>query len=167
MNLSNSECSSGCESGWTMYFNQYSEETMRSKGDYINNGDYIIKEEDEDMSMVSDASSAPPHLHEDDNCFVTNEYISYISDQTEGKHKKHKCGEREEQKSHLDDTASSPLTHSSKASYITTKHYSIIKNSIIRERLNWKHLNEIIFPLHFSLLSSSCNFDCNQKYQNV
>ncbi|THU64348.1 hypothetical protein C4D60_Mb01t25550 [Musa balbisiana] len=41
-----SDCSSGCQSGWTAYLEE--------------------EEEEEDLSMVSDASSGPPQLREED-----------------------------------------------------------------------------------------------------
>ncbi|URE28513.1 hypothetical protein MUK42_15838 [Musa troglodytarum] len=44
-----SDCSSGCQSGWTMYLEQSSSE-----------------EEEEGLSMVSDASSGPPQLRLED-----------------------------------------------------------------------------------------------------
>ncbi|GAA0140704.1 hypothetical protein LIER_02005 [Lithospermum erythrorhizon] len=140
MNLSNSECSSGCESGWTMYFDQHSEshqgqynrndeeETLRSKREHIND-DYIEEQESEDLSMVSDASSGPPHLHEDEKCFVRNEYISYLSDKPEENQKKVK-GLKREEKSHLDDTASSPVGAFSKEKVTFSKHFSFLKTSV-------------------------------------
>ncbi|GFY85960.1 hypothetical protein Acr_04g0006980 [Actinidia rufa] len=76
MNISISECSSGCESGWTMYLDQSS-----------NSGDHLQKsgcgyeaanvedyDEDEDLSMVSDASSGPPHFQEDEDLFDESGY---------------------------------------------------------------------------------------------
>ncbi|KAG9153066.1 hypothetical protein Leryth_012335 [Lithospermum erythrorhizon] len=152
MNLSNSECSSGCESGWTMYFDQHSEshqgqynrndeeETLRSKREHIND-DYIEEQESEDLSMVSDASSGPPHLHEDEKCYVRNEYISYLSDKPEENQKKVK-GLKREEKSHLDDTASSPVGAFSKACYITLLNI-IIKNS--KRNMFWQHLYQFHF----------------------
>ncbi|GAA0142739.1 hypothetical protein Leryth_004985 [Lithospermum erythrorhizon] len=139
MNLSNSECSSGCESGWTRYFDQYSdapqdqhnkideEKTWRSKGGYFNDDDI---EEVEDLSMVSDASSGPPHLHEDENCFVKNEFNSYISDHTKGNQKKMKGVKGDEDKSHLDDTASSPVVIFSKEKSSFSKHFGFLKTSV-------------------------------------
>ncbi|KAL7116931.1 hypothetical protein ACP275_03G037900 [Erythranthe tilingii] len=75
MNVSNnSECSSGCESGWTMYWNQLSNNstsdlytadfaTQSKLGYYQQQQQQQQQEGDEDLSMVSDASSAaPPHL---------------------------------------------------------------------------------------------------------
>ncbi|CAH1426102.1 unnamed protein product [Lactuca virosa] len=52
-----SECSSECGSGWTLYLG-HSIYTL----DPLQNS--IYDEEDDDMSMVSDASSGPPHVQE-------------------------------------------------------------------------------------------------------
>lgn len=53
-----SGCSSGCESGWTIYLGQ---------SNYLCDSVYNTKnveEDDDDMSMVSDASSGPPHVQQ-------------------------------------------------------------------------------------------------------
>ncbi|XP_024966262.1 uncharacterized protein LOC112506447 [Cynara cardunculus var. scolymus] len=83
-----SGCSSGCESGWTLYLehSMYPSHSLQNP----NNGDGFIckkgsfthedyeveeeeEEEEEDMSMVSDASSGPPHFQEqEEECFNTN-----------------------------------------------------------------------------------------------
>ncbi|KAL2489174.1 hypothetical protein Fot_42466 [Forsythia ovata] len=105
MNISTSECSSGCESGWTMYLDQHSNSTDQySKGafdkHYQRKGtNHVNEEEDEDLSMVSDASSGPPQFHKYE-----------ILDE---KKKKNKIKEQkvEEKNLYLDDTASSPLCH--------------------------------------------------------
>ncbi|KAL0361077.1 UNVERIFIED_CONTAM: hypothetical protein Sradi_3792200, partial [Sesamum radiatum] len=70
MNTSTSGCSSGCESGWTMYLDQLSNSTDQYRRAFLQNykekGEHVSREaeEAEDLSMVSDASSGPPHLHE-------------------------------------------------------------------------------------------------------
>ncbi|KVH99604.1 hypothetical protein Ccrd_022162 [Cynara cardunculus var. scolymus] len=58
-NMSTCECSSGCESGWTMYLDQ-----SLNSGD----GKWSYHEDDEDLSMVSDASSGPTRhkIHDED-----------------------------------------------------------------------------------------------------
>ena len=59
-----SECSSGCESGWTLYLeNSYitcckGEKSLKQKQEET--------EEEEDLSMVSDASSGPPNFHQEE-----------------------------------------------------------------------------------------------------
>ncbi|PWA96713.1 hypothetical protein CTI12_AA036360 [Artemisia annua] len=52
-----SGCSSGCESGWTIYLGQ---------SQYLCDSFYNTKnvEEDDDMSMVSDATSGPQHVQQ-------------------------------------------------------------------------------------------------------
>ncbi|KAK6792667.1 hypothetical protein RDI58_011748 [Solanum bulbocastanum] len=126
MNISGSECSSGCESGWTMYFDQFSADQYNNRRDirhnnnpygfnykteYVSNED---QEEDEDMSMVSDASSGPPHFHED-YCFDENGYIFYPSASPNIKKAKEKRKINEQkvkkQSLYLDDTASSPFSN--------------------------------------------------------
>ncbi|XP_019441524.1 PREDICTED: uncharacterized protein LOC109346428 isoform X2 [Lupinus angustifolius] len=72
MNALTSESSSGCESGWTLYLeHSYRASQFISGSDrfYEEQKDKRTKEEDygeEDLSMVSDASSGPPHLQYDE-----------------------------------------------------------------------------------------------------
>ncbi|KAB5526588.1 hypothetical protein DKX38_020435 [Salix brachista] len=70
MNISASQYSgSGCESGWTSYLNQSTISKKQYQGfDGFVDGDCarVEDEQDEDLSMVSDASSGPPHYCEDD-----------------------------------------------------------------------------------------------------
>lgn len=65
------ECSSGCESGWTLYLQHSSisasyDRELDSPNRVFTNEDEEGDDEDEDLSMVSDASSGPPHLHEEE-----------------------------------------------------------------------------------------------------
>lgn len=82
---SSSECSSGCESGWTLYLehsnSKFSVGGNRKMSAFHHgqdqqgkklNGKFFDEEEeddddnnDEDLSMVSDASSGPPHFDHD------------------------------------------------------------------------------------------------------
>ncbi|MBA0782642.1 hypothetical protein Gotri_000494 [Gossypium trilobum] len=99
MNFMASECSSGCESGWTNYLEQsfLSSNPSKKKNGFkksgfcdehreINRGKQKVDddvendddEEEEDLSMVSDASSGPPHFYEDDNKL----YDEYMVPQT-------------------------------------------------------------------------------------
>lgn len=126
MDLSTSEYNSGCASGWTMYLDPFSSSTVQwnrsmpfdddcqSKGAYVNED-----EEDEDLSMLSDASSGPPNFHQDEDSSEETRYNSTISisESKKSKHKKKvKEHRRKQQNFHLDDTASSPVLSFSKAS---------------------------------------------------
>ncbi|XP_017252743.1 protein SOB FIVE-LIKE 5-like isoform X3 [Daucus carota subsp. sativus] len=110
MNMSASECSSGCESGWTAYLEQSSRpayDETRKSGKSKKAG----LQEDKDLSMVSDASSGPRLDHnndveEGDDSFRYNSY--YVSASEQGKTRK------PVKNSHLDDTASSPVSSSPK-----------------------------------------------------
>ncbi|CAA3017764.1 Hypothetical predicted protein [Olea europaea subsp. europaea] len=106
MNISPSECSSGCESGWTMYLDQHFNSTVQysktSDEDYQRKGTHVNEEEDDyDLSMVSDASSGPPQVDAYENSAEKNKKSK----------KKNKIKEQkgEEKNLYLDDTASSPL----------------------------------------------------------
>lgn len=130
MNISGSDYSSGCESGWTMYLDQH---TSNSADQYNSNaaaagggegggvyggkdygsGKVAFSGEDEDLSMLSDASSGPPHFHDVDECYVQSDYACYSSafELKKGKQKKKKTEEQrggKNQSYYLDDTASSP-----------------------------------------------------------
>ncbi|XP_073047544.1 protein SOB FIVE-LIKE 5-like isoform X2 [Primulina eburnea] len=138
MNISTSECSSECESGWTMYLDQTSKSTDRFTRDFSKkyceeNGEdsyaYQDQEDDEDLSMVSDASSGPPpHLQEYENYAAAGRggggekqffrgYASSVSEDSSKKKIKQKSKAKETidyQRQHnfcLADTASSPVFH--------------------------------------------------------
>ncbi|KAJ7946177.1 Angiogenin-2 like [Quillaja saponaria] len=126
MNLLASECSSGCESGWTLYLEQsflkpnvsashsdtgFCEEHKEKRGKYE-------EEEEEDLSMVSDASSGPPHFHDDydyfndqNGCSCSASKISTLEKRGKKKQKVKENQSNEDQHlpSFLDDTASSPV----------------------------------------------------------
>lgn len=131
---------SGGESGWTMYLDQsYTSEHHFGGGVGENYREKEAKvraeeEDEEDLSMVSDASSGPPHYHEDnEECFYNNGYSAYAfsasksaikcSKEEKKKSKKGKQNGRNQQHSYLDDTASSPVYGYGKAS---------VKNSSFR-----------------------------------
>ncbi|KAK4258859.1 hypothetical protein QN277_005259 [Acacia crassicarpa] len=134
MNAMASECSSGCESGWTLYLEHslLSKDVSHKDASFIggNDGFYEDKdkrareedtteeEEEEDLSMVSDASSGPPHFLDDetyfneDNGFFHSE--SKVAKMAKTAKKKPKVEEHEPCRdqhlpSCLDDTASSPV----------------------------------------------------------
>ncbi|PON65831.1 hypothetical protein PanWU01x14_113200 [Parasponia andersonii] len=99
MNVLDSECSSGCESGWTLYLEQSSHSPNRGSGFLDKSGNFCYKLKDkagieqveeldedeaeggeEDLSMVSDASSGPPHYSHQDN-----EQVDYLNNQVRHK----------------------------------------------------------------------------------
>lgn len=127
MDLLGSECSSGCESGWTLYLEQSflshggSDRMVGGEGGFCDGywkakaSEEEEEEEVEDLSMVSDASSGPPHFIEDDAC--SHEEDGHFSRASKSatlgkrKGKKQKIKEyqfHEPSSSFLDDTASSP-----------------------------------------------------------
>ncbi|KAL0924793.1 hypothetical protein M5K25_005651 [Dendrobium thyrsiflorum] len=141
-----SECSSGCQSGWTLYLCQSHESpstsTLPSRREVS-----VHEDEEEDLSMLSDASSGPPHGTEE-TCI--NFY--YCSNDRDGRlttfarngvSKRRKAEEQklQEHSSFLDDTASSPLLCFSKAT-------SSISSS------SRKHLVDDVLEL-------SCGFSAN------
>uniref|UniRef100_A0A2P2JEN1 Uncharacterized protein LOC105107600 n=1 Tax=Rhizophora mucronata TaxID=61149 RepID=A0A2P2JEN1_RHIMU len=100
MNMSASHCtSSGCESGWTFYLGQSSFSKTHCQGfsGFVGKDYAILEDEEEDLSMVSDASSGPPHYYED--CY----------EQLERSKNKEKSIEKNRSQEHpyLEDTASS------------------------------------------------------------
>ncbi|KAK6160596.1 hypothetical protein DH2020_003977 [Rehmannia glutinosa] len=136
MNISTSECSSGCESGWTMYWDQLSKNSTEYSSNYTTDfvhNNYEQKganhhhhvNEEEDLSMVSDASSAPPnYIHENYAGGPTNNYHGYgysVSEDVKKKSKQRSSKTKETtviKKQHhfcLDDTATSPIFHFSQA----------------------------------------------------
>ncbi|KAF7840725.1 uncharacterized protein G2W53_003023 [Senna tora] len=127
MNALASECSSGCESGWTLYLehsflnqNASHRDTQfigGNDGFYEEDKDKRVREEDageeEDLSMVSDASSGPPHFPEDEA--YSNEHNGFFSSESEAGKMAKSIKKRQKVKetqhhlsSFLDDTASSP-----------------------------------------------------------
>lgn len=86
--------------------------------DYEGNG-ARMEEEEEDLSMVSDASSRPPQYHEEDyqrDCVNWYPSTSQCTNESEKKKKIKEYG-RNQQPSPLDDTASSPVINCPKASH--------------------------------------------------
>ncbi|WOL17636.1 hypothetical protein Cni_G26429 [Canna indica] len=117
-----SECSSGCQSGWTTYLgHSMSYNTLVCKEDGSFRGDHVDddeqqQQEEEDMSMVSDASSGPPQFHEEEEQ-DEHDYYSFCSVVAKNVGKKRRITEpeqhKEEDSSLLDDTASSlPFNYS-------------------------------------------------------
>lgn len=119
MDITGSQCGSGCESGWTLYLDHssFSESRWRSFDEqkYGEKGSrFEFKEEDEeDLSMISDASSGPRHYYGDyEGCLEGNGYFfpnpsaSQLTKESKSKKKIREI----QQHSYLDDTASSPVS---------------------------------------------------------
>ncbi|KAL6317699.1 hypothetical protein AAG906_030453 [Vitis piasezkii] len=130
MNISASQCSSGCESGWTLYLDQSSSSAneCRRAGRVVDedcgrkNAEVGQQDEEEDLSMVSDASSGPPHFHEDENCF------SQAAKKSQKKKIKDPC--TKQQHSSLDDTASSPVLSFSKKKFSPTSDQGSMEHGL-------------------------------------
>lgn len=115
MNTSSSDFTSGCESGWTQYFDKSSSSSSSQKSpqtcnmiyeDYFEQDKHNCYEGCEDLSMVSDASSGP-RPYNDEECF---NHRNECSPETINKSsmKKNRNGKvREKSMTQLDDTASS------------------------------------------------------------
>ncbi|XP_058217081.1 protein SOB FIVE-LIKE 5-like [Rhododendron vialii] len=160
--LAASECSSGCESGWTLYLDPSfltpfpslkGNDLVYSKGKV---GDEEEEEEEEDSSMVSDASSGPPILQEDceygnsgNGCFCR----APIEEKNRGKGKKSgENGRRrfEEHSSLLDDTASSPIFNFSQQ--LNNNNYTVPSNQASME--NILDFSESCSGTHFEVRSA-------------
>lgn len=126
MDISATECSSGGTSGWTLYLDQSSSSSatqwQRDGGIVVDNEEYSRERrirrkgaKEEDLSMVSDASSGPPHFNEDEDYFGGENGYSYSASNAsqsaqkiDKKKKNTKNNGSKTQHSHTDDTASSP-----------------------------------------------------------
>ncbi|KAJ0078318.1 hypothetical protein Patl1_37363 [Pistacia atlantica] len=133
MNVLASECTSGCESGWTLYLEQSNFASHRNTNKFVDGKAGFSEQdfqrcdddEEESLSMVSDASSGPPTFHEDDVCFndvdryhqqhppsskATTPRVANGSGKIRLKKKENRSREKQELlPSFLDDTASSPV----------------------------------------------------------
>ncbi|GMH16420.1 hypothetical protein Nepgr_018261 [Nepenthes gracilis] len=134
MNALDSESSSGCESGWTLYL-EHSRSDVKfvcaprsrdvlfqgSKMQNEEEEDDEEEEDEEDLSMVSDASSGPPHFHEEDYDYCCNDddggcskhpamaAAAFSKNSGSKRRKIEGCRENQQKSLLLDDTASSPL----------------------------------------------------------
>ncbi|RDX90416.1 hypothetical protein CR513_27713 [Mucuna pruriens] len=158
-----SQYSSASESGWTNYLDQSSLSEnyfQRRSGvvDYEGKG-ARMEESEEDLSMVSDASSGPPHY--DNECYCQNWYPCLSSTTRESQKKKmvKECG-RSQQPSLLDDTASSPLFNCPKESH--KKQDSFSGNGAVESALDYSQCVSATrikrkknFQKHFSFFERS------------
>ncbi|KAI0516469.1 hypothetical protein KFK09_009144 [Dendrobium nobile] len=130
-----SECCSGCQSGWTLYLDQSQSQERLTRSFQLRTDDCDCseeeeeeEEEEEDLSMLSDASSGPPHVHEeednissgcceDGNGCLCNATFLPLTTVARNRIKRRRAEEEQQGKrdSFLDDTASSTLSTFSKA----------------------------------------------------
>ncbi|XP_048619297.1 protein SOB FIVE-LIKE 5-like [Brassica napus] len=122
--LGSSEWSSGCESGWTLYLdhsvssfpssscfrdiNGFENRRRRSKDSWSQNYVHQEEDEEEDLSMMSDASSGPRNVCEEDSVKKLNS----VGPKKQKKSEK-KRSDYEKMNSVLDDTASSHMLQKS------------------------------------------------------
>ncbi|KAK7383235.1 hypothetical protein VNO78_28909 [Psophocarpus tetragonolobus] len=162
MDISASQYSSASESGWTHYLDQssLSENYFQRKGGVVECEGKGARMEDseEDLSMVSDASSGPPHY--DNECYCQNWYSSLSCTTKESQKKKVKEYGRSKQPSPLDDTASSPFFNCPKESH--KKQDSFSGNGAVESALDFSRCvsatrikRKTKFQKHFSLLERS------------
>ncbi|KAL4181766.1 hypothetical protein AMTRI_Chr12g239030 [Amborella trichopoda] len=110
--MGGSECSSACESGWTMYLDQSLGKpiphTLKTGDDRPKTWSFVEREEQEEeesLSMVSDASSGPPLQN---LCACDGVNNGFLLDQSG---KRRRIGRDEKDPSSiLEDTASSPVS---------------------------------------------------------
>ncbi|KAK8489871.1 hypothetical protein V6N13_103517 [Hibiscus sabdariffa] len=124
MNLPASQCGSGCESGWTFYLDQSScSQTWcggNSAEDYgVKGARFVVEDEEESLSMASDASSGPRHCYcQENGSFCSHPATTERPDKKSSRNKdkiKEDCSNNR-QHSCLDDTASSPKNFKREAS---------------------------------------------------
>ncbi|XP_031281465.1 uncharacterized protein LOC116139963 [Pistacia vera] len=166
MNLSSSQFSSGCESGWTSYLDQsfHSKNECYSFGgnvdeEYAQTGARIDHDEEEDLSMVSDASSGPRHCGKDEDCFDENGCFcsppsaSELARKNKKKHKIKQHGKNQHH-SHHDDTASSPF---SKKNITVSKNEASMDHILdFSQGFSATHLKgKSTFKKHFDFFKSS------------
>ncbi|GKV19805.1 hypothetical protein SLEP1_g30023 [Rubroshorea leprosula] len=189
-----SKCSSGCESGWTLYLEQSfvspspshrrpgfdsmkgfcGKATEKSKTQVVEEVDV---EEEEDLSMVSDASSGPPHVHEDDGYFGENRYHHYPesegaalvqSDSKRCRNKEHQRRSQDpEMFSFLDDTASSPLINFSQNNLAVNNNQASMENVLdYSQGFSASHFEgRPLFQDHFGFFQSSLSSNQLQRNQ--
>lgn len=137
--LLGSEFSSGCESGWTLYLEQSYLSQRRTLYEQHQHSGKDHEEEEEDLSMVSDASSGPPHFHQEDEYGINNQNSGPNIDaksaaKNRGKREKMKEYRRrkvQEQLCLLDDTASSPMLNFSNVSLHIHKRFNFSGSFVI------------------------------------
>lgn len=171
MNVLASECSSGCESGWTSYLDQsfLSENASshshrgdeRFKGKKYRGKNEEEEEEEEDLSMISDASSGPPHFNEE----VFSHHAPKGMAKNSGKRKKKSKADRnliDQQHHHsgfLDDTASSPVFNYSTVSLQLVSKPVLIEFGYIVDGINFVMMELSIFAAEQLQFHQQKNFN--------
>ncbi|KAK1366921.1 Peripheral-type benzodiazepine receptor-associated 1 [Heracleum sosnowskyi] len=110
--MSTSECSSGCESGWTTYLDHSSVSAYQYDKSYWRSMGLNVDQQTEDLSMVSDASSGPRYVYDEDNssAYFSASASGLVFEQQQGtKKQKNKIKGMKNEDAYLDDTASSPV----------------------------------------------------------
>ncbi|XP_016451054.1 protein SOB FIVE-LIKE 5 [Nicotiana tabacum] len=140
MLAADSECSSGCESGWTLYLENSFLTHASCKGKKFETEKSLKQkqeeeeeeEEEEDLSMVSDASSGPPHFHQEEEEYGHNingcHYYAPINPTFPKNNSKRQKAKEKQQLSLLDDTASSPFFDFSNNNFTMTKNTKSVEN---------------------------------------
>ncbi|KAK4354730.1 hypothetical protein RND71_026924 [Anisodus tanguticus] len=177
MDISGSECTSECESGWTKYFDEFSYSSnqfngVKGRSIYeINYGRGKSTYADEDLSMVSDASSGPPHnFHEDkEYCCEKNGYIFYTSESenTKGKQKrkiKEQSGKK--QNIYLDDTASSPVSNFQKDNTCFYNDTTYMEQQVAGYSGTYPQ-GKSVMGKHFGFLKTSVNGKASSEKSGV
>ncbi|CAL9186903.1 protein SOB FIVE-LIKE 5-like isoform X2 [Musa acuminata AAA Group] len=149
-----SDCSSGCQSGWTDYLDKSCGECRQplvcGKGG-------SFEEEEEDLSMVSDASSGPPHFPEEDEhscgylrsstCFQAGGCLCSALTPAAGlaaggaKKRRVEPEQQRQRSSLLDDTASSPLFSFSKRNLQLEKQMGHLQSSVPVKPTPWRPIS--------------------------
>ncbi|KHN04431.1 Calcium-transporting ATPase 3, endoplasmic reticulum-type [Glycine soja] len=147
MDISSSQYNSAGESGWTHYLDHssLSESYFQIRGGIEDHGGKgaRVEEEEEDLSMISDASSGPQHYHEDDgqhycvNWYPSTSHYTKESEKKKNNNKKAKEYGNNQHPSPLDDTASSPVLNCPKASQKAIKKASFSGNGAVENALDF------------------------------
>ncbi|XP_059644278.1 protein SOB FIVE-LIKE 5-like [Cornus florida] len=178
-----SECNSGCESGWTLYLeHSFLSSHKANNGSYVNHEEKKAakdeEDEEEDLSMVSDASSGPPHFHEEgdygsyyNGCFNYNAPIDHVTlpknsgriRQKIVKEDRRRKAHDQEQPSFLDDTASSPIFNLSNNNFTLNNNQAPMENILeFSQGHSATHFEgRSAFQGHFGFFQSG-----NQQQQN-
>ncbi|KAL3614358.1 hypothetical protein CASFOL_042432 [Castilleja foliolosa] len=160
-------CSSGCESGWTLYlehssissYNQENHKFIKNEiSKRLNDEQEDDDDDDEDLSMVSDASSGPPHLPEEEEggsnnnvdingCFYHYPIIEKGKNTNRDK-KRRRNNAQDLQSSLLDDTASSPFFDCSYKNSTLTRAQPLIGNNELEYSQGYSSTQFEVRPLN-------------------